>query len=118
MCFFTSRIYCDKDVQRRVSGVILYGKSTFPTSKRKAYLLARSHFSFEKRRKELEKKKKKEAKKLAKAERKAALEAGEEIPEPVIVIDEFGNAVEVLPEVEAEAESEDEDENSEEPDPV
>jgi len=73
--------------------------------------LARSHFSYEKRRKELEKKKKKEAKKLAKAERKAALEAGEEIPEPVIVIDEFGNAVEVLPEVE-----EDEDEESTESD--
>lgn len=61
--------------------------------------MARSNFSFEKRRKELEKKKKKEAKRLAKAERKAAIEAGEEVPEPVIVIDEFGNAVEVVPEV-------------------
>lgn len=79
--------------------------------------MARSHFSFEKRRKELEKKKKKEAKKLAKAERKAALEAGEEIPEPVIVIDEFGNAVEVLPEVDPEAELEDEADESEETDP-
>ncbi len=69
--------------------------------------MARSHFSYEKRRKELEKKKKKEAKKLARAERKAAIEAGEEIPEPVIVIDKFGNAVEVLPEVD---EDEDEDE--------
>lgn len=57
--------------------------------------MARSHFSFEKRRKELEKKKKKEAKRLAKAERKAARDAGEEIPEPVVVIDEFGNVVEV-----------------------
>ena len=73
--------------------------------------MARSHFSYEKRRKELEKKKKKEAKKLAKAERKAALEAGEEIPEPVIVIDEFGNAVEVLPETD-----EDEDEDTTESD--
>jgi len=75
--------------------------------------LARSHFSYEKRRKELEKKKKKEAKKLARAERKAAIEAGEEIPEPVIVIDEFGNAVEVLPEVD-EDEYEDEEEDEEE----
>ncbi len=77
--------------------------------------MARSHFSYEKRRKELEKKKKKEAKKLAKAERKAALEAGEEIPEPVVVIDEFGNAVEVLPEVD-EDEYEDEDEETQESD--
>ncbi len=61
--------------------------------------MARNHFSFEKRRKELDKKKKKEAKRLAKAERKAAIEAGEEVPEPVIVIDEFGNAVEILPEI-------------------
>jgi hypothetical protein len=72
--------------------------------------LARNHFSFEKRRKELDKKKKKDAKRLAKAERKAALEAGEEIPEPVIVIDEFGNAVEVLPEVDPDEEFEDESE--------
>lgn len=64
--------------------------------------MARSHFSFEKRRKELEKKKKKEAKRLAKAERKAAIEAGEEVPEPVITIDEFGNVVEILPETEDE----------------
>jgi len=68
-------------------------------------LLARSHFSYEKRRKELEKKKKKEAKRLAKAERKAAEEAGEVIPEPVIVIDEFGNAVEVPPETDEDEES-------------
>ena len=60
--------------------------------------MARSHFSYEKRRKELEKMKKKEAKKAAKAERKAAIEAGEVAPEPVITIDEFGNVVEVLPE--------------------
>ena len=52
--------------------------------------MARSNFSFDKRRKELEKKKKKEAKALAKAERKAALEAGDPLPEPVIIIDEFG----------------------------
>ena len=82
--------------------------------------MARSHFSFEKRRKELDKKKKKEEKKQAKAERKAALEAGQEIPEPVIVIDEFGNAVEVLPEAGPEDEIEDEDETdeSEKPDLV
>jgi S-adenosylmethionine hydrolase len=78
--------------------------------------LARSHFSYEKRRKELEKKKKKEAKKLAKAERKAALEAGEDIPEPVIVIDEFGNAVEVLPETEADEDAPEGDETPKEPD--
>ena len=82
--------------------------------------MARSHFSYEKRRKELEKKKKKEAKKLAKAERKAALEAGEEIPEPVIVIDEFGNAVEVLPEVDEDEdeETQESDDTSEKPDPA
>jgi S-adenosylmethionine hydrolase len=72
--------------------------------------LARNHFSFEKRRKELDKKKKKEAKRLAKAERKAAIEAGEAIPEPVIVIDEFGNAVEVIPEVEESSELEEKEE--------
>jgi len=74
--------------------------------------LAKNHFSFEKRRKELEKKKKKEAKRLAKAERKAAIEAGEEVAEPVIVIDEFGNAVEVLPEVDEDQEFEDEEEET------
>jgi S-adenosylmethionine hydrolase len=73
--------------------------------------MARSNFSFEKRRKELEKKKKKEAKRLAKAERKAAIEAGEEVPEPVIVIDEFGNAVEVVQETD-----EDDDDTEEETD--
>jgi hypothetical protein len=78
--------------------------------------LARSHFSYEKRRKELEKKKKKEAKRLAKAERKAAAAAGEEIPEPVITVDEFGNVVEVNPETESD--SPDADENSSEPDPA
>ena len=71
--------------------------------------MARSHFSFEKRRKELEKKKKKEAKRLAKAERKAAIAAGEEVPEPVITIDEFGNVVEIMPEGAENAESEAED---------
>ena len=75
--------------------------------------MARSHFSFEKRRKELEKKKKKEAKRLAKAERKAAEEAGEVIPEPVISIDEFGNVVETYPEVEPDTDGEDADEETE-----
>ena len=60
--------------------------------------MARSHFSYEKRRKELDKKKKKEAKRLAKAERKAAREAGEEIVEPKVEIDEFGNVKEIWPE--------------------
>lgn len=77
--------------------------------------MARSHFSFEKRRKELEKKKKKEAKAQAKAERKAALEAGEEIPEPVIMVDEFGNVVEVLPETEGEAETDADSPDKDEP---
>ncbi len=88
--------------------------------------MARSHFSFEKRRKELEKKKKKEAKRLAKADRKAAIEAGEEPLEPIITVDEFGNVTEVMPEVVAAPESEvdpDADEaadsgQAEEPDPA
>lgn len=72
--------------------------------------MARSHFSFEKRRKELDKKKKKEAKTQAKAERKAAEEAGVVFAEPVVMIDEFGNVVEVVPE------SEDDDNDSEDGD--
>ncbi len=80
--------------------------------------MARSHFSFEKRRKELEKKKKKEAKKAAKAERKAAIEAGEEIPEPVVTIDEFGNVVEILPEGAEDAVDADADETPDEADPA
>ncbi len=83
--------------------------------------MARSHFSFEKRRKELEKKKKKEAKRQAKVDRKAAIEAGEEPPEPVVTVDEFGNVTEVMPEVVPEAELEDEPEaelESEEQDPA
>ena len=80
--------------------------------------MARSHFSYEKRRKELEKKKKKEAKRLAKAERKAAAEAGEEIPEPVVTIDEFGNVVEIVSEVDTDPDSPESDDASEEPDPA
>jgi hypothetical protein len=80
--------------------------------------LARSHFSYEKRRKELEKKKKKEAKRLAKAERKAAQAAGETLPEPVINVDEFGNVVEVYPETPAGEESPEPKEESEDPDPA
>jgi len=60
--------------------------------------MARSHFSFEKRRKELEKQKKKEVKREERAARKAAAEAGETQPEPVVMVDEFGNVVEVEPE--------------------
>lgn len=73
--------------------------------------MAKSHFSFEKRRKELEKKKKKDAKLQAKAERKAAIEAGEIPAEPVITIDEFGNVVEVLPEVDEDAAGDDDEED-------
>ncbi len=82
--------------------------------------MARSQFSFEKRRKELEKKKKKEAKRQAKLDRKAAIEAGEiEVVEPIITIDEFGNVVETMPEGYDEngmkiVDDEDEDETEEE----
>ena len=78
--------------------------------------MARSHFSFEKRRKELEKKKKKEAKRQAKADRKAAIEAGEIPPEPVITIDEFGNVVEILPEVDEAAEDDTDDDDDDDDD--
>lgn len=57
--------------------------------------MARSHFSFEKRRKELEKQKKKEVKREDRAARKAAAEAGETQPASVVMVDEFGNVVEV-----------------------
>lgn len=82
--------------------------------------MARSNFSYEKRRKELEKKKKKEAKRLAKAERKAAIAAGEEVVEPIITVDKFGNVTETWPEVEEKDEDDDQDEEdtSEEPNPA
>jgi S-adenosylmethionine hydrolase len=80
--------------------------------------LARSNFSFEKRRKELEKKKKKELKAQLKAEKKAALEAGETLPEPIITIDEFGNVVETMPEVEPGTDTSNEGATTEEPDPA
>lgn len=83
----------------------------------KGFDLARSNFSYEKRRKELEKKKKKEAKRQAKAERKAAVEAGE-LPEPVITVDEFGNVTEVYPEVETEDDDQDEEDTAKESDPA
>ncbi len=79
----------------------------------KTVSMARSNFSFEKRRRELEKKKKKEAKRLAKAERKAAIAAGEVVPEPVISIDEFGNVVETFPEQEVVDTTDEADESSE-----
>ncbi len=60
--------------------------------------VARNHFSFEKHRKELEKKKKKEAKRQARTDRKAELEEGAEPVEPIIKVDEFGNVVEIWPE--------------------
>ena len=83
--------------------------------------MARSNFSYEKRRKELEKKKKKEAKRLAKAERKAAIAAGEEVPEPIITVDEFGNVTETWPEVEVNEDEDvdqDKEDTSEEPNPA
>jgi len=55
-------------------------------------MMARSNFSFDKRRRELEKKKKKEAKREIRAERKAS---GEPSIVPVMELDEWGNPVEV-----------------------
>lgn len=60
--------------------------------------MARNHYSYQKRSKELEKQKKKEAKRAARAEAKAAAAAGQTLPEPIISIDEFGNVVETWPE--------------------
>ncbi len=81
--------------------------------------MARSNFSFEKRRKELEKMKKKEAKRLAKAERKAAIEAGEVVVEPEIKVDEFGNVVEIYPEEDPDTADQDDDTPAtDEPDPA
>ena len=71
--------------------------------------MARSHYSFEKRRKELEKMKKKEAKRQARAERKAAQAAGEAAPEPVVTFDEFGNVVAVTPGEDADPEEDTDD---------
>jgi hypothetical protein len=59
--------------------------------------LGRSNSTYEKRRRELEKKKKREAKQQAKAERKAAREARGKTADPVITLDEFGNVVVVEP---------------------
>ncbi len=64
--------------------------------------MARSNFSFEKRRKELEKKKKKEAKREAKAERKAE---GGVTGAPIVEIDEWGNPVVPEPDDDEEEES-------------
>ena len=77
--------------------------------------MARSHFSFEKRRKELEKQKKKEAKRLAKAERKAAIDAGEAPPEPEVQFDEFGVAIPVDPADLPDDSSEDDDTKDSDP---
>ncbi|MFO7655086.1 MAG: hypothetical protein R6X25_14905 [Candidatus Krumholzibacteriia bacterium] len=71
--------------------------------------MARSHFSFEKRRKELEKRKKKEAKRQARADRKAAKEAGELPDEPIVTLDEFGNVVELPAEVDDDADDADDE---------
>lgn len=68
--------------------------------------MARSNFSFEKRRKELEKKKKKEAKREARAERKA--ESGA-TGAPIVEIDEWGNPIEVEADDEADDDADDED---------
>jgi len=70
--------------------------------------VAKSHFSFEKRRKELEKRKKKEAKREARAERKASGEAG---GVPVVEVDEWGNPI--VPEDDASLEDDDEDDEDE-----
>ena len=57
--------------------------------------MGRSHFGFEKRRKEKEKRAKKEAKREARAERKAEGPSG---GAPIVEVDEWGNAVDVTPE--------------------
>jgi hypothetical protein len=66
--------------------------------------LAKNRFTFEKRRKELEKKKKKEAKRQARLERKAAAaEAGDDVAKgpPIVELDEDGLPVEPPAEDEA-----------------
>jgi hypothetical protein len=69
--------------------------------------LAKNRFTFEKRRKELEKKKKKEAKRQARLEKKAAAaeaaEAGEVVDKgpPIVELDENGLPVEPPDEDEA-----------------
>ncbi len=52
--------------------------------------MAKSRFSFEKRRKELDKKKKKEAKRQAREERKAAGDQDDRDSVPIVEVDEFG----------------------------
>ncbi len=54
--------------------------------------MARSNFSFEKRRKEVEKKKKRAAKREARADRKST---GDEGGAPIAELDEWGNVIEV-----------------------
>ncbi len=99
LCIYFLESQCDQDNSRKTGA------------------MARSNFSYEKRRKELEKKKKKEAKRQAKADRKAAMEAGETVAEPVITLDEFGNVVEILPEVDPEAQDEADDSPADDTDP-
>jgi hypothetical protein len=81
-------------------------------SERKVETLARSQFSFEKRRKELDKKKKKEAKREARAVRKAEGDPG---GIPMVQLDEWGNPIieeeateDAAPEGRGENETEDE----------
>lgn len=62
--------------------------------------MARNHFTFEKRRRELEKKKKKEAKRQARQDKKAELGEGEEADvvvekgPPIAQVDQFGIPIE------------------------
>lgn len=66
--------------------------------------MARSNFSFEKRRKEVEKKKKRAAKREARTERKAN---GGEGGAPIAELDEWGNVIEVEADEEDAATAED-----------
>ena len=62
--------------------------------------MARSHFSYEKRRKELEKKKKKEAKRQERLERKTAKSDDPDAGGPPISgLDEDGNPIPIEPDV-------------------
>ena len=76
----------------------------FWIKQRKDEHVAKSRFSFEKRRKELDRKKKKDAKREARAERKAEDGAG---GVPVVELDEWGNPV--VEEAEEAEEPEEED---------
>lgn len=84
-----------------------------PKRPQKGLNVARSHFSYEKRRKELDKKKKKEAKRQERLERKALKSDDPDAGGPPISgLDEYGNPIPVEPDV-PEEDDEEEDETTE-----